>query len=225
MAFDEQKLQSYAAQPNQFITAEAWNALRDGMLEVYQCIVQFSRAPGFLIVAMVDAVDLQPVSSDLIEEIVVIRMGTTTPMGTLHVIDDVYVIADLEPGEYTITASLNSESEFLDPVPRDVCVLSRRGTEVTVSLSKPPPERVPIPDLFDKSLQEALNILISAELTPGDVINSHGINVELIEMGGNLIPISDFGQDLVLSSEPGAERVVEKGSAVHILISAERQAE
>ena len=123
------------------------------------------------------------------------------------------------------SSDLVAESGFAAQT-RVAPVLSGQPTEITFFLAPPTPGQVVVPELFGRPLSEALAQLAAAGLRPGRVLDSHGRAVTVTDSGplggGFLAPDPIQAAASVLASAPGAGSEVEAGSAVNLLIAAQR---
>jgi len=216
--------------PNQTITAEAWNALIDAIQELYQEIeaVQAQR-PGWIVVA-VRAEDGEEPGRELTgSELSTVAANATLAAERTYVGQRVrgrYVIAGLPPGLYDVRVAPTIASGFAAATRRDVLVQPGGATVVTVVVARAAVAgALPrVPDLFDRGLQEALDLLASRGIALGQVLDAHGQAIPITttttaaDVVRYIAPV-DFAARPVVGSEPGEGMEVPVGTSVSLLIS------
>jgi len=218
-------LTSIRAQPDAPITAGAWNTLRAAILDAYDLADVLATQPGYITVIVRERASDALLPAAQIARVVVQPEGATNSELPVRRLGARYYVGPLDPGTYQITVTPVAESGFAAQT-RVAPVLSGQPTEITFFLAPPTPGQVVVPELFGRPLSEALAQLAAAGLRPGRVLDSHGRAVTVTDSGplggGFLAPDPIQAAASVLASAPGAGSEVEAGSAVNLLIAAQR---
>jgi hypothetical protein len=216
--------------PNETITAEAWNSLIDGIQELYQELEALeSQRPGW-IVASVRAEDGAEPGRELTGgEISTVAASSTADVERTTLarrVRDRYVIAQLPPGLYDVQVAPTIASGFAATTRRGVLVQPGGATVIDVAVPRAAVVgALPrVPDLFNMGLQDALVLLASRGLAPGQVLDAHG-QVILItsstDAGGRptYTAPQEFAARPVINSEPSEGIELAPGTTVGLLIS------
>ncbi|HEY64183.1 MAG TPA: hypothetical protein G4O02_06385 [Caldilineae bacterium] len=226
--FDELKEVS----PNETITAGAWNALIDAIEALYQEMAALeSERPGWIVVT-VRAEDGEEPGRELTgSEISAVAASAAADVEQTYFgrrVRGRYVISHLPPGLYDVRVTPTIASGFSAAVRRGVRVQPSSATvvDVVVSRAEEAGALPRVPDLFNKGLQEALDLLAGRGLALGQVLDAHGqavtITTSVDETMGAVRYTAppDYAERPVISSEPGEGVEVPSGETVNLLISA-----
>jgi len=226
--FDELKEVS----PNETITAGAWNALIDAIEALYQEMAALeSERPGWIVVT-VRAEDGEEPGRELTgSEISAVAASAAADVEQTYFgrrVRGRYVISHLPPGLYDVRVTPTIASGFSAAVRRGVRVQPGSATvvDVVVSRAEEAGALPRVPDLFNKGLQEALDLLAGRGLALGQVLDAHGqavtITTSVDETMGAVRYTAppDYAERPVISSEPGEGVEVPSGETVNLLISA-----
>ncbi|HVG97705.1 MAG TPA: hypothetical protein VNK05_12445 [Chloroflexota bacterium] len=217
---DAPDLSPHRAQANAFVTAGAWNALCEAILGAYACLNAAQAVPGYLVISVrrrdTDAV-LDPAA---VASIAARSRGSTGPAAAARRVGRHFVVDGLPPGDYDVTATAAPDLG-LAPETRPATVRAGAPTEMTFSLAPPPVPLVAVPDLFRRPLGGALDSLVEAGLRPGAVLDAHGTQVNLLQIGDRWQPAQEAAaQLLVVNLEPGVGAPLARGLPVDLLVTA-----
>ncbi|NOZ26533.1 MAG: hypothetical protein GXP39_00585 [Chloroflexi bacterium] len=226
--FDELK----EVAPNETITAEAWNALIDAIQALYQEMAALeSERPGWIVVT-VRAEDGEEPGRELTGgEISAVAASAAADVEQTYFgrrVRGRYVISHLPPGLYDVRVTPTIASGFSATVRRGVRV--QPGGAAVVDVVVPRAEEAGalprVPDLFNRGLQDALDLLAGRGLTLGQVLDAHGqavpITTSTDEATGAVRYTAppEYAERPVISSEPGEGVEVPSGETVNLLVSA-----
>jgi hypothetical protein len=214
---------------NETITAEAWNNLIDAIQVLYQELDAFqSQRPGWIVVS-VRVENGEELGHELTgSEISTVAASATADMERTYIgrrVRGRYVISHLPPGLYDVRVAPTIASGFSSTIRRGVQVQS--GSAAVVDVFVRHAEVVGllprVPDLFNRSLQESLDLLAHRGLTLGQVLDAHGQVVPITtsaEAGAlHYVAPPDFADRPVIGSEPGEGMELAPGTVVSLLIS------
>ncbi|HEY64185.1 MAG TPA: PASTA domain-containing protein [Caldilineae bacterium] len=195
------------------IMPEGWNALRAAILQLYDDVAALAeRVPNSLFVIVRDAVTGDIMPATWIEAVSAAPMDhPEAPLPPGVRLGDYYLIANPEPGQYSVTVEPRPTTGYLEASAE---VIIAEGTPATVEIALARAiDRREIPNLFGASFAAAQDRLMALDLTIGRVMEAHG----------HVLDPEDwprFPDQPVISTEPGVGVVVPVGHAVDILLAA-----
>jgi hypothetical protein len=217
---DAPDLTPHRAQANAFVTAGAWNALCEAILGAYAGLNAALAVPGYLVITV------RRRETDTVLDPAAVASITARPRGAAgagaaaRLVGRHFVVDSLPPGDYDVTAT-PAPGLDLAAETRPATVRAGAPTEMTFSLAPPPSPVVAVPDLFRRPLGAALDGLVEAGLRPGAVLDAHGTQVPLLQLGDRWQPAQEAaGQLLVVNLEPGVGTPLVRGLPVDLLVTA-----
>lgn len=195
------------------IMPEGWNALRTAILELYDDVAALAaHVPNSLIVSVRDAVTgdfIPPAWIEAVSATPVAHPEAPLPPGAR--LGEHYLIAHLEPGQYTVTVEPRSATGYLMAT-AEVTVVAGAPASVDLFLARAADRRT-IPNLFGVSFASARDQLTGMGLSIGKVMDAHGHVLDPTDW-------PRFDDQPVISSEPGVDMTVPVGQAVDLLLAA-----
>jgi hypothetical protein len=139
-----------------------------------------------------------------------------------------YVIANLSPGVYDVQVVPTIASGFGSTVKRGLQVQpgSAAVVDVVVKRAAVPGMLPVVPDLFRRTLQEALNRLAERRLALGKVLDTHGQEASITRSTDQATGVitytapPEFAGRPVVGSEPGEGMEVPPETSVSLLVAA-----
>ncbi|MCS7220709.1 MAG: PASTA domain-containing protein [Anaerolineae bacterium] len=195
------------------ILPEGWNALRAAILGLYDDMAALAaRMPHSLFVTVRDAVTgdfVPPTWIEVVSATPVDHPEAPLPPGIR--LGDHYLIANPEPGRYTVTVEPRLATGYLMAT-AEATVVAGEPASVDVLLARAADRRT-IPHLFGASFASARDQLAELGLTIGKVMDAHGHMLDSADW-------PRFDDQLVISTEPGVDVIVPVGQAVDLLLAA-----
>ncbi|MCS7220707.1 MAG: hypothetical protein RML36_09260 [Anaerolineae bacterium] len=201
------------AQPGAPITASDWNAMIRAVKELQATLQNLrTRAPAGILVTVRDRDTENILPPELIAAVYAVSVAINTLMqpGRRTGGDQAYLIPIDAPGEYEVTVEPMPESGYQQQTQR--IAVSEDIALVDFLLWEQPREPV-VPMVFGKTLREARAVLEVAGIPLRRMLDAHGeaIDPEVWE--------ADFGNRLVVGTEPGAGMVISGNDTVDILVA------
>ncbi len=202
------------AQPGAPITASDWNALIRAVKELRATLQNLrTRAPAGILVTVRDRDTEDILPPELIAAVYAVSVATNTlmqPGQRAAGSDQAYLIPIDMPGEYEVTVELMPESGYQQQTQR--ITVSEDIALVDFLLWEQPREPV-VPMVFGKTLREARAVLEAAGIPVRRMLDAHGevIDPETWE--------ANFGNRLVVGTEPGAGMVISGDDMMDILVA------
>lgn len=215
--------------PHETITAEAWNKLIDAIQALYQELDALqSQRPGWIVVSVRVENGEEPGRELTGSEISTVTASAAADVERTYIgrrVRGRYVISSLPPGLYDVRVAPTLASGFSPVVRRGVQVQPGSATVVDAVVRRAEVAGLlpRVPNLFNRGLQEALDLLASRGLALGQVLDAHGQAIPITtstEAGViHYTAPPEFADRPVISSEPGEGMEPSLEAAVNLLIS------
>jgi hypothetical protein len=202
------------AQPGAPITASDWNAMIRAVKELHATLQNLrTHAPAGLLVTVRDRDTEEILPPEFIAAVYAVSVATNTLMQPGQRAgggDQAYLIPMETPGEYEVTIEPMPESGYQQQTKR--VTVGEDISLVDFLLWEQPREPV-VPMVFGKTLREARAVFEAVGIPVRRMLDAHGevIDPETWE--------ADFGNRLVVGTEPGAGMVISGDGAVDLLVA------
>ncbi|HEY64187.1 MAG TPA: PASTA domain-containing protein [Caldilineae bacterium] len=212
MAIEKPNLKE--AQPGAPITADDWNAMIRALKELRATLQDLrTRTPAGILVTVRDRDTQTILPPEAIHAVYAVSVETNTlmqPGQRASGGDQAYLIPIDTPGEYEVTVEPTPQSGYQIQTQR---VTVSDDIALVEFLLWEQPRAPEVPMVFGKTLREARAILEAAGVPVQRMLDAHGqeIDPETWE--------ADYGNRLVVSTEPGAGMTIAGGEAVDILVA------
>lgn len=202
------------AQPGAPITADDWNAMIRAVKELRTTLQNLrTHAPAGILVTVRDRDTEDILPPELIAAVYAVSAATNTLMQPGQRAaggDQAYLIPIDTPGEYEVTVEPVSESGYQQQTQQ--ITVSEEIALVDFLLWEQPREPV-VPIVFGKTLREARAVLEAAGIPVRRMLDAHGEVIDSETWEAN------FGNRLVVGTEPGAGMVISGDDVVDILVA------
>jgi DNA-binding beta-propeller fold protein YncE len=202
------------AQPGAPITAQDWNAMIRAVKELRATLQNLrTQAPAGILVTVRDRDTRAILAPELIHAVYAVSVTSNTlmqPGQRAQGGDQAYLIPIDAPGEYEVTAEPTEISGYQQQTQR--VTIGDDIALVDFLLWEQPREPL-MPLVFGKTLREARAILEAAGIAVRSMLDAHGERIDQETWD------AQYGNRLVIGTQPGAGAVVAGGESADILVA------